>query len=110
MHWSASNSEQVLQHTKDILSGEVAGNFYGKALTCVFVNHNEKPKATTIFRTVLHEVIRPNMILVLCPITDTAVLAAAGAASATMLLSRHLHLFLLPESVNTLVVNRPVAG
>jgi len=50
------------------------------------------------------------MILVLCPVTDAAVLTAARATSTSMLLSRHLHMFSLPKSMDSLVVDRPVAG
>ena len=48
------------------------------------------------------------MVLVLRPMTDATVLAAAGLTPTTVLFAWHLHVFPLPETVDSLVVNRPL--
>ena len=48
------------------------------------------------------------MVFVPRPMADAAVLATARYPSSAMLLSRDLHVLLLPKTVNTLVIHLPL--
>jgi len=50
------------------------------------------------------------VVFVLCPMADATVFASTCATSTTMLFSRHLHVFSLPKSMDSLVIDGPVAG
>ena len=49
------------------------------------------------------------MVLVLCPMTYTAILAATRKTTAAMLFSRDLHVLLLPKTVDAFVIDVPMS-
>jgi hypothetical protein len=49
------------------------------------------------------------MILMLCPMTYTTILAATRKTTAAVLFSRDLHVLLLPKTVNAFVIDVPMS-
>ena len=49
------------------------------------------------------------MVLMLCPMTNTAILAATRKTTAAMLFSRDLHVLLLPKTLHAFVIHMPMS-
>ena len=72
-------------------------------------DHHQKPQLTTVFGAIGNEVVRPDMVLVECLVSDAAVLAAAELqASSAMLFPRDLHLLSLPKAMDSLLIYTPI--
>jgi hypothetical protein len=107
--WRASNGEKISQHANYILGSERTSYFNRQAFTRVLVDHHQKSQFTTVFGSIGNEVIRPDMVLVVCLVSDAAVLAATEVqTSSSMLFPRDLHVLSLPKAVDSLVIYTPI--
>jgi hypothetical protein len=107
--WRGANGEKISQHANHILGGERTSHFDGQAFTRVLVDHHQKPQLTTVFGSIGNEVVRPDMVLVACPVSDAAVLAATELqASSAMLSARDLRVLSFPKAMDSLVIYTPI--
>ena len=107
--WRATNGEKISQHANHILGGERTSHFNRQAFTRVLVDHHQKSQLTTVFGSIGNEVVRPDMVLVACLVSDAAVLAATEVqTSPAMLFPRDLHVLSLPKAVDSLVIYTPI--
>ena len=105
---SAANGAQVLQYVDHLAGDERSTHLNGQTLANGFVDYGQQLQLPTILRPVHQKVLRPHVIDSLGAMTNTAVLAATRKTTFSLLFSRYLHLFLLPESVDTLSVHMPI--
>ena len=62
--WNASQDEQVRQGVNDIGGVELALDVDRQTFSGILVDDVQYPEGFAIIRTVMHEVVRPNMVLV----------------------------------------------
>ena len=74
----------------------------------MLINDNQESKLAAIFRPVRHKIVRPDVVLVLSTVTDTAILTATRETPLAMLFFRNLHVLSFPKSMNSLVIDSPV--
>jgi hypothetical protein len=105
-----THRKQILQILDHVLRREGTGYLQGQTLSGVLIDHGQQLQRTAILRPIHQEVVRPDVIDLLGPVPNTAILTAARQTASTMLLSRHLEMFLLPQSMDTFVIHLPPFG
>ena len=106
--WGTTYCKQVTQYFNHLLSRERTRDFDRQALTRKFVDHHEHTNLPSVLESIGHEVIRPNMVFVLGTMTYAAILTTASRQTPlSMLFFRHLHVLLLPDALNPLVIHTP---
>jgi len=70
--------KEVLQNTYYVLGHKGMRHLDRQTLASGLVDHSQEFQSTTVFSSVGQEVERPDVVLMLCPTTHTAILAATG--------------------------------
>ncbi len=71
MLWNATKDKQVKQEINHILVFNLTGYQYRQAFPGVFIDDIQYFKGSAISRAVYHEIVAPDMVLILRPEPDT---------------------------------------
>ncbi len=103
---NATGQEQARQHIDDPIGRDAAIDFQGQALARVFVRDRKPLQWRAAARSIVDEVPRPNMVLVLRATTHATV-AMMPQTPPFPSLFRHLKAFLSPKAIHPFVVDSP---
>ena len=101
--------EEVREHVDYVCGLQLASHTDGQALVSELVDHVQHPELAPVVRSLLHEVVRPDVVRVFWSEAD------AGAVSQPEppllgLLMRHLQALASPDPLHSLGVHNPARG
>ncbi len=102
----ASREKQVRQNIKYRIGRDATINLQGQTLSRIFIRDGKPFERSTICRSIMNEVPRPNMVFVLRATTYATIVAMAQTSLFVGLL-RHFKALFTPQTVDPLETNSP---
>ena len=102
--------EEIGQTLEHVVGSKPSRNDNRQAPARELIQYDQHAEGAAVLRAVLNKVVRPDVIDPLGSVPNAAVLTAARQTASPLLFPRDLHLFLLPQSMDSFVVHLPPLG